>query len=213
MSLFRFGRSAHPLTRLLAAGFLAISLSSALPAMSVRVPTFPELVSGSGQIVRGRVVKVEPVDRIAPDGRPFVKTQVTWEIESTVKGSAGQTLTLEFLGGKTAARHLRIPGMPKFTVGDTEYLFVEPNTAIVCPVFAGGYGRYFVAQDEVTGRRYVTRDNRVPLTDSTQVAEPLNNALPAVLAARPASEALSVEQFETAIRAEIARQNGGQHAE
>lgn len=213
MISFRFGPSAHRLTRRLAAGFLALSLGLTLPAMTVRVPTFAELVGGSGQIVRGRVVKVEPVDRTAPDGRAYVKTQVTWEIESAVKGTASGTLTLEFLGGKTTTRNLRVPGMPKFNVGDTEYLFVERNTGILCPVFAGGYGRYYVARDEVSGRRYVTRDNRVPLTDPAQVSEPLGTALPAVIAARPASEAMSIEQFESAVRTELARQNGGQHVE
>lgn len=207
------GRFARRFRRSAAGLLLAAGLTSLLPAMSVRAPSFGELVAEAGQIVRGRVIGVEAFDAVSPEGAAFVKTRVTWETTSALKGAPSGTLTLEFLGGRTAARRLTIPGMPQFTVGQEEFLFVDTTPRVLCPVVAAGYGRYFVERDDVSGREFVTRDNRVPLTDVAQVNEPLGNALPAVLASRPAAAALTAADFETAVRRELARANGGQHAE
>lgn len=203
MPNLRLFPSRRCLAGLLAAAWLAVLPAS---AMSVRPPTFAELVAESGRIVRATVTAVEPFETVNAEGKLLVKTRVTWRVETTLKGDAAGEMTLEFLGGRTKQHHAVVPGMPRFTVGETSYVFASANPRTICPLIAAGHGRYFVTRDAATAREYVARDNRVPLTDPAQVVEPLGNAFPAVLAARPPSAGLSPADFETAVRNELNRQ-------
>lgn len=191
-----------------ACGLACLALLAAVPAraLSVRPPTFAELVAESGQIVRGTVTKVEAFEAPAADGRMLIKTRVTWQVEDALKGAPGATLSLEFLGGRLGDDHSVVPGMPQFTVGETGFVFAAKNVRSMCPLIAAGHGRYFVNHDAATGRDFVSRDNRVPLTDPAQVVEPLGAALPPLLAARTPAAALTPAEFETAVRLELDRQ-------
>jgi len=173
--------------------------------MSVLPPTFAELVAESGQIVHGRVVSVQPYRSTTPDGRSLIKTRVTWEVDCTLKGSAATTLTLDFLGGRVGTEALAVPGMPQFSVGNEDFLFVEPNHEVICPLIAAGHGRYRVQRDASTGQRFVARQNGQPLTDPARVVESLEapTVSPASPASAPASGPLTPEGFESAIRTAV----------
>ncbi len=185
----------------------ALSPPARVEAMSVLPPTFEELVAEAGRIVRARVVAVEPFTTLAPDGTPIVKTRVHWLPLRTLKGAPAETLVLEFLGGRIGGEFLAVAGMPTFAVGDEEFLFVEPDTRVLCPLIAAGHGRYRVAVEATTRRAMVTRDNGAPLVDPAEVALPLSVVPPAVRAARAAA-ALTPEAFEALIEDAVRRAGG-----
>ena len=194
-------------------GLLFLGALAAARAMSVLPPTFPELVDESARIVRARVIAVEPIHATAPDGRSYIKTRVTWQVDRTLKGMAAGTLTLEFLGGTIGGESLRVPGMPQFAVGNEDYLFIEPNEKSICPLLAAGHGRYPIKSDAATGRSYVMRSNGVPLTGVAQVAEPIE-----ALSAAPATRgtpgaAYAPDAFEAEILTTLAKIQEARHAQ
>ena len=185
---------------------LVLALATLGRATSVIPPSFPELVQEAEGIYRGRVTDLQARRSAAPDGTVIIKTHVTFAIERTLKGAERRELTLEFLGGTLGDESLVVTGMPRFTLGTTEYVFVQRNGIQFCPLVAMGHGRYRTLRDAVAARDYVARDNGTPLTDLAEVEIPLN-ALPAPLrAARAASSvarALTPSAFEAGIVAEL----------
>lgn len=191
--------------------FLGVALALLAPtlrATTVIPPSFPELVEKAEAIYRGRVTAVEAryVDR--PDGSRVIKTFVTVAIDKVLKGTAQSTITLEFLGGRIGDDSLLITGMPKFTVGAEEFVFVQRNGVQFCPLVAVMHGRYRVLHDAAQGRDYVARDNRLPLTDLAEVGLPMTE-LPAQIraatAASSAARALTPAAFEAGIASEVQR--------
>lgn len=160
----------------------AIAMLTSLPlsvnAFSIVAPTFSELVDESADIVRGTVVLVEPFRTTSANGTPIIKTRVTWNVARSLKGADTETFTLEFLGGQIGDESLSVSGMPVFKVGDDDYLFVEPNRGVICPLIAAGHGRFHVQTDEATGESIVYRENGRPLSATTEVASPLDNDEP-----------------------------------
>lgn len=186
-----------------------LTLAAPLRATTVVPPSFGELVADADAIYRGTVTAVASRHAPRPDGQGVViKTFVTVRIEKVLKGPERPEVTLEFLGGTVGDESLVVQGMPKFTVGDREFVFVQRNGIQFCPLVAMAHGRYRQLRDTATGREYVARDNRLPLTDTAEVALPLTT-LPgpvrAAAAATAAAEAFSPAAFESRIAAELAR--------
>ncbi len=180
----------------------------ALRATTVVPPDFPGLVAKADAIYRGRVTAVESrhVDR--PDGSRVIKTFVTIAIDRVLKGAAQSEITLEFLGGRVGADFLSIAGMPRFTVGAEDYVFVQNNGRQFCPLVAVMHGRYRVLREASQNREYVARDNRAPLTDLAEVGLPLAE-LPAQVRAATAAgataRALTPAAFEAGVVSEVQR--------
>lgn len=177
-------------------------------ATTVIPPSFPELVAGADAIYRGTVTAVASRRVPAADGHgSVIKTFVTFAVERTFKGTAQPTVVLEFLGGTVGDERLQVQGMPAFSPGDREFVFVQDNGRQFCPLVALGHGRYRELRDAATGRTWIARDNRLPLLDPTEVALPLAQLPAAILAAGtpPPAAALSPAAFEAAIGAELAR--------
>jgi hypothetical protein len=189
--------------RLLAALLLPLAALPALRAMSVVPPTFTELVAEADAIVRARVVSIQPFAEQSAAGE-VLRTRVTFVVETTLKGRHEGGLTLEFLGGELDGRGLRVPGMPTFTPGATELLFVTRQGAGVCPLVAAGHGRYRVLTDRVSGREFIARNDFTPLASEHDVQLPLSTAAGLV---RPASAGLSPALFSARILAELERTN------
>ena len=191
--------------RLLAALFLLLPVAPALHAMSVIPPTFAELVAEADVIVRARVVSLQPFAEKSPAGE-VLRTRITFVVEATLKGRHEGGLTLDFLGGELDGRGLRVPGMPTFTPGATEMLFVTRQGAGLCPLVAAGHGRYRVLTDRVSGREFIARNDFTPLASEHDVQLPFTTAATLV---RPAAAGLSPTVFSARILAELERTQPG----
>lgn len=176
-------------------------------ATSVQPPTFSELVDESDGIYRGRVVSVDPRRAATPDGTSLIKTFVTFAIERALKGPARDEIVLELLGGTIGGESLDVGGMPRFSAGQREILFVQRNGIQFCPLVRLAHGRYRVQRDDATGLDYVARDNHEPLTSTDEVTLPLAHLPPRgpARAAALREQALSPEAFEARIRGELRR--------
>jgi hypothetical protein len=170
-------------------------------ATSVTPPTFSQLVSEADAIARATVSSVESHWVDGPQGR-VIKTFVTFSVDKVLKGSPANPLTLEFLGGTVGTDVLHVAGMPEFTVGQHEIVFVQGNGLQFCPLVRFGHGRYHVRTDANSRRAYVTRNDESPLTATSDVQLPAEAHESNSSATVSSASALTPEQFETAITAE-----------
>lgn len=185
-------------------GLLALFLAHGTAAMSVVPPSFPELVDEAEAIVRARVAAVESRKVPTPTGDQVIRTFVTLKIADRLKGDeVGDTVTLSFLGGQVGDETLRVAGMPRFHVGDEDFLFVVGNGRVLCPLVGASHGRYPVLADATTGRRYIARANHTPLRSPEDVGLPL---VQTVAAPAHRATALTPDAFARAIRARLAGQ-------
>ena len=190
-------------SRFLAAVLAAALLTLSGRAMSVVVPSFPELVATADTIIRGEVTEVRSAAVATAQGQA-IKTFVTLRVERALKGSVGDTFTLELLGGTVGTRTLRVPGMPVFKVGQRGVVFISENGQVLCPLVSAGYGRFQVRHDAAVERDYVVRDNGTPLAALADVAQPMAE-VPPTAGAAAAARALSLADFETQIAAQVQR--------
>lgn len=153
---------------------LAVSLAVAVVAgaTTVEAPDFEGLVRSSDYVVRGRVVAVRHEVR-EREGRPLPYTLVEVRVAEVIVGNPPERLVLSMLGGPLADGELVVEGVPRFTVGDEDILFVQGNGVNFHPLNAVPYGRYPVLFDKQLGREFVARANRVPLSAAAEIALPL----------------------------------------
>jgi hypothetical protein len=166
-------------------------------ATTVIAPSFEELVANSELIFRGRVTAMRSISRHG-DAKTAISTEVTFAIERTLRGSAGETITLEFLGGEIGGKRLHLAGWPRFAVGDRGIFFVEDRSGQVCPLMRLGHGRYRIAGDANTGTEHILREDFTALRTVQGVSLPMAE----VNASRPpsvAAAALSVSAFESLV--------------
>jgi hypothetical protein len=176
-------------------------------AMTVRAPTFPELVAESASIVRGRVTEVSS-RKVAGARGELIKTFVTFRVSTVLKGmSAGQEVTLAFLGGKVGDATLDVPGMPTFSVGAEDYLFVASKPGI-CPLVGTMHGRYRLITPQKPGRNYVAREDHEPLVQINDVVKPMRQEANSS-ALSDGSSALTPVEFEKLVIAEVAHPTRG----
>jgi hypothetical protein len=168
---------------------------------TVVAPTFAELVDEAQTIVRARVIELHSAWADSPQGR-VIKTHVTFRIEKQLKGGATPELTLSFLGGELDGQGMRVAGMPQFTVGQTEILFIAGNGVRFCPLVAMMHGRYHVQTDAATGREYMARNDGIPLLSEHDVQLP-QDGNPLERPLKPVSAALSPAAFEQRIVSQI----------
>ena len=132
-------------------------------------------------------------------------------------GDVPETVELEFFGGQVGTRRIEIAGMPRFAVGDDDFLFVQNNGAQVCPLVAMNHGRYLVADAPVPAatataggggggaRQIVARANGVPLESVSEVEQPLAGGEMAKRLAAMKRGGLSPEEFGAEVRAAATR--------
>lgn len=184
---------------LFAAGLVATG--SLLRATTVVAPSFPELVAEADTIVRARVVAVEPFWAESSEGR-VIKTRVTFSAEKHLKGTATREFALVLLGGELDGQGMHVAGMPRFSPGQTEILFIAGNGVRFCPLVGMMHGRYQVRRDAATGREFVVRNDGIPLLSEHDVQLPQGrNPLEARL--KPVSAALSPLAFEQRISTQL----------
>lgn len=181
-------------------------MATSLPAMTVVPPTFHQLVSDAGQIYRVQVTAVNARWDDAPSGR-VIHTYVTARVLRNLKGTAGETVTLRFLGGEIDGQRLRVADMPRLELGGKYIVFVADNGTAFCPLVGVMYGDYPIVKDPGTGVEKVVRYNRTPLRSVEAITTPATGAsvdeAAGTLSAQSLRDTMTVEAFEAAIRAEL----------
>jgi len=189
-------------SRRLTAGLAAavvVALSS-LPAPAATLTAFAELVARAERIVVSEVVEVRSELRRTRDGQlPF--TLVTLRTIRTLKGTPSVQLLIEVPGGEIVSRantpqgeRLEIIGMPSFTVGDRDVLFLAPPGAL-SPLVGLRRGRYRVITGAEGVGEIVTNGDGTPLRDESGRAMTLRafeqqiRQLAAGSSTRPSTEA------------------------
>src|ERR1043165_8613240 len=95
-------------------------------ATTVVAPTFEQMVDRADLVFVGKVISSRADWRTVGTNR-VIFTRVEFENEETLKGKAGTSLTLEFLGGTVGEVTLRVADVPAFVARDRVLLFVEGN--------------------------------------------------------------------------------------
>lgn len=179
-------------------------LFSAVRATTVIPPEFDQLVNETDYVVRAIVKSVQSEYRHSPDGRTII-TLVELDVREVILGKPPARVVLEMLGGRVGDNELAVVGAPKFKVGDEDILFVSGNGRTISPLFAMMHGRYPILREPGTGRLYMARSNHTPLSDTSEVALPLETGgrvAPPRLAAST-TPALTPEQFAARIKAAL----------
>ena len=134
-------------------------LRASVAAISVIAPTFQELVAEAQTVFVGEVTATQTLWTGTGTQRTIV-TNVTFAVESTLKGTGASVRVLRFLGGTVDDQTLRVPGMPTFKVGDRAVLFVTNDVNAISPLVGVMHGRF--PGDEGERRARVRRAPRWP---------------------------------------------------
>ena len=176
--------------------------SATTNATTVIPPTFEEMTDRAELIFVGKVVSSRAEWRTVGTDR-VIFTLVEFERQEVLKGEAGVSVTLQFLGGTVGDVTLEIAGVPKFNAGDREFLFVEGNGVQFCPLVGVFHGKFGVRKDEKTGRDILVMHNGKPLLDVAEIGtgEGAEFGPKRPKLSIPADcEPMSVDDFKTKVR-------------
>lgn len=165
-------------------------------ATTVVPPTFAQLVNQAELIFQGTVTEVKSM-WVGEGAQRHIQTYVTFKVEDTIKGNAGETYSISMLGGTVDGETMEVTDTPKFKVGDHDILFVEHNGEQFVPLVGINYGRFHVRRDAQSRRDFVSTGENQPLADVAKLGHGEQTAA--------AANALSPEQFKSAIRAELSK--------
>lgn len=151
--------------RWLLAPLFVLVVSGFVPARSSSVIEvgLGEMAAASELVFEGRVIDVQT--RWTEDGRA-IRSVVTFEVLDVLKGSAGATVKLGFLGGAIDHMRLSITDLNLPVAGEKGVYFVE-NTVEdqVNPLYGWSQGHFLLVRDPSgKGERVLTADAR-PVTD------------------------------------------------
>lgn len=142
------------LTRRLAPLVVLAAASATASASTFERITFTERVERAELIVQGVVTAVEHrnSDITGPGQVVLPHTFVTIQIEQVFKGASanGDRITLRMQGGPDGkGRFLQVIGVPRFSPGDRDILFIHENGASICPIVGWEQGRLRVVRGQV----------------------------------------------------------------
>lgn len=183
--------------RIATAVWAVAGLIAVVAATTVIPPDLPQLANESDYVIRAVVTSVNSEFSERADGRVIV-TKIGLEVRDVIAGKPPATVVLEMLGGRVGTQEMTVEGAPKFKVGDEDVLFVKNNGRAICPLLAMMHGRYPILRDTASGREYVARSNRVPLTDPAQISLPMAQGAAAEMQRRLADSAAAVTPAEFA---------------
>jgi len=184
-------KSLRSLFLLLGAGLALVSVR----ATTVIPPTFDQLVTDAEFIFQGTVTEVRSQWTGAGAER-HIMTNVTFQIEDSIKGAAGKSYTIQMLGGTVDGETMEVSDAPRFKVDDRDILFVEHNGTQFVPLVGIMHGRFHV-QTDAAGHDVVAKDNGALLADAAKLGQDENAAV--------TGPALSVADFKSAIRQKLAK--------
>jgi len=176
-------------------------------ATTVVAPTFEEMVDRADLVFVGKVASSRADWRTAGTNR-VIFTRVEFENEETLKGKAGASLTLQFLGGTVGDMTLQVADVPRFNAGDRVLLFVEGNGAQFCPLVGVFHGKFGLRKDERSGREFVLMHDGNPLRDVAQIGrgdEADLGSKQSKLSTPPDRDPMSVDDFKVRIRSRLAK--------
>ena len=195
-------------TRLLI-GLACLALLAGAPARATTVleKSFAAVVQEAEIIAVGSVTAIAAewdADREAPF------TLVTFSNVDILKGAAATPLTLRFLGGPTPdGSILQIAGVPQFTIGERNVLFVAGNDHYAVPLVGIWQGVYRVVFDSTRGVDTIQTHAGQPLTTlppgppgGQQALS--DDSIAAALSASP-QDGMSLETFSQFIQQEVSR--------
>jgi hypothetical protein len=118
---------------------------SDVQALKVRPLNLEQLTERAGRIFSGRCVEVR-VTHDSDFGHPV--TEVTFRVERTVKGQAGETLTVKLFGDRINPGR-GIVDLPGFRRGEHVVLFLYPDSSLGLTSAVGlGQGKFRVFEDK-----------------------------------------------------------------
>lgn len=138
-------------------------------ATTVIPPSFDELVSHAQIIFDGTVTNVRS-EWIGEGAQRHIVSYVTFKVNDTFKGNAGNQITLQMLGGTVDGQTMEVSDAPKFKRGDRDVLFVENNGTQFIPLVGIMHGRYHVRKDG-NGGDVIYKNDGSPLTSTDQVGK------------------------------------------
>lgn len=172
-------------------------------ATTVIPPDFDQLVNESDYIIRATVTSVTSDFRTNEHGKTII-TKVALSVKEVIAGVPPANVVLEIMGGRVGDEEMVVQGAPRFKVGDEDVLFVRGNGHTIVPLVGMMHGRYHVMKDPSSDRRYMARENKAPLVDTADVAQPAEASTPSSgQAAKAVKQALTPEQFAQRIKTAI----------
>jgi hypothetical protein len=135
-------------------------------------------------------------------------TLVEFQTQEVLKGNAGKSVTLQFLGGTVGDTTLEVPDVPKFNAGERVLLFVEGNGVQFCPLVGVYHGKFGTRKDEQTGRDIVLMHDGKPLCDVSEIGTGEGAGLDHKRNARsipPDHQPMSVEGFKQKIQEQVVK--------
>src|SRR3954470_6994684 len=171
--------------------------TASLSATTVIPPSFDQLVNQAQEIFRGTVTKITS-DWVGEGADRHIVSYITFKVKDSIKGSPGESFTMQTFGGTVDGETMAIGDGPVFNVGDEDFLFVENNGTQVVPLVGIIDGRFHVRKDN-PGRESITTNEDRPLRDVAALDRPETESASAPV--------LSPSAFKAAIQAKL---QGGQ---
>lgn len=172
----------------------AIVTAVAAGSTTVIPPTFETLVARAGTIFVGDVMDVRGEWESTPEGRSII-TLVTFRVSDVWKGTVGPVTQLEFLGGTIGEVSMVVAGMPTFSLGQRDVLFVGTTARAISPLVGFMHGRMRVERDGSGVERVRTFDGQ-PLGNIAQIGPQRQAANLAGIAPMRLSELASAVRVE-----------------
>lgn len=127
-----------------------VPASAHSPADPDSVGDFKKLSAKAELVFHGRVKKVSYRNVAQRGGGSVPYSFVTYSVDDVLAGTAGKEITLRFLGGADGTGgFMMMSGVPSFSLGDEDILFVAGNGESGCALVQCEFGRYRVYQDAV----------------------------------------------------------------
>jgi hypothetical protein len=127
-----------------------VAATGVVRSTTVIPPTFDELVSGAQSIFVGEAIGQRAYWQASPQGRS-IKTSVTFRVEDVWKGQVGPITQLEFLGGTLDGLVMEVVGVPRFSTGQRDVLFVGETVRVASPLVGFMHGRMRIEREPASG--------------------------------------------------------------
>ena len=192
-----------------AIAFAWLSVTTAL-ATTVVPPTFAEMADRADLVFVGKAVGSHSEWRSVGTSR-VIFTLVEFEAQEVLKGTAGKTVTLQFLGGTVGDATLEVAGVPRFNAGDRVLLFVEGNGVQFCPLVGVYHGQFGVRKDETSGRDIVVMHNGKLLRDVAEIGTGEGAEFATIrtkVSIPPNAAPMSLDDFKSKIHDQLAKHAG-----